>query len=498
MRARHGRTGAAGPARRPGAVRGTSPSPRPARSPRAPPSRAVAAWPRRPGAAWLAGTAELAWARIAPGPRTPRRGGARCCATSALMPCGRHGLVARRRAVADAPRGPPPARTPCSSTATARSSSTSPTTATRPGSSRCPARPPAWGGSARPACRPASSPTRAASRAGSSPTTEVRAVNARGRGAARAARAVGLLPARGGGRLRLPQAGARADPGRGGAARRGPGALRRHRRHRRGRRRRHGPPARAASSCRRRGPAPRRSRRPPRWRPTCPRRSTAGAGVTHVLAVRLDNDGDVLLAGPAVRALAARRRPRDAALRAARRARGRAAARASTPSRSGARHGSIPTPTRSTRPTSAALVARLAALRLDAAVIFGSFHQSPLPTALVLRLAGVPFDRRRPPSTTPAPARRPPPDRRRRARGGARARPGRGRRVPGRRPATTARWPCGAVRPSWATDGYVVVHPGASVPARAWAPERHAALVARARRRRPPRRRHRGTGRGAR
>ncbi len=43
---------------------------------------------RRPGlaaAAWLAGTAELAWARIAPGPRTPREV-ATMAWTSALMP----------------------------------------------------------------------------------------------------------------------------------------------------------------------------------------------------------------------------------------------------------------------------------------------------------------------------------------------------------------------------------------------------------------------------
>jgi ADP-heptose:LPS heptosyltransferase len=39
----------------------------------------------------------------------------------------------------------------------------------------------------------------------------------------------------------------------------------------------------------------------------------------------------------------------------------------------------------------ARLVSRIAALRVDRALIFGSFHQSPLPTALVLRLAGVPW-----------------------------------------------------------------------------------------------------------
>ena len=37
------------------------------------------------------------------------------------------------------------------------------------------------------------------------------------------------------------------------------------------------------------------------------------------------------------------------------------------------------------------LAARLAALGIDRALIFGSFHQSPLPTALLLRLARVPW-----------------------------------------------------------------------------------------------------------
>ena len=45
----------------------------------------VARRPRAAAAAWLAGTAELAWARIAPGPRTPREV-ATMAWTSALMP----------------------------------------------------------------------------------------------------------------------------------------------------------------------------------------------------------------------------------------------------------------------------------------------------------------------------------------------------------------------------------------------------------------------------
>ena len=72
--------------------------------------------------------------------------------------------------------------------------------------------------------------------------------------------------------------------------------------------------------------------------------------------------------------------------------------------------------------------------------------------------------------------------------GGRRPARGRAGAVAGRRPSgtgcrtgTTGRsgsggsWP--PTCPTWAAGRYVVVHPGASVPARAWAPERHAALV---------------------
>lgn len=62
---------------------------------------------------WLAGTAELAWTRIAPGPRTPREI-LTMAWTSALMPLvasGQRlrGLVRRRRLLADAARAPRPA-----------------------------------------------------------------------------------------------------------------------------------------------------------------------------------------------------------------------------------------------------------------------------------------------------------------------------------------------------------------------------------------------------
>ena len=145
--------------------------------------------------------------------------------------------------------------------------------------------------------------------------------------------------------------------------------------------------------------------------------------MTHVLAVRLDNDGDVLLAGPAIRAVAARRRPGHAAVRPARAARPRSCCPASTRCSSGGRRGSIPSRHPVDRDDVAALVARIAALGVDRAVIFGSFHQSPLPMALVLRLAGVPWIGATSVDYPRLAARRAPPDRRRRARGRALPRP---------------------------------------------------------------------------
>jgi HAD superfamily hydrolase (TIGR01662 family) len=109
----------------------------------------------------------------------------------------------------------------------------------------------------------------------------------------------------------------------------------------------------------------------------------------HVLAVRSDSAGDVLLTGPALRALAAGA-DRLTLLCGPR---GEAAA------------GLLPgvdelvcwhAPWIDPEPKPVdpvkvgALVDRIAALAVDEAVVFTSYHQSPLPTALVLRLAGVP------------------------------------------------------------------------------------------------------------
>jgi ADP-heptose:LPS heptosyltransferase len=197
--------------------------------------------------------------------------------------------------------------------------------------------------------------------------------------------------------------------------------------------------------------------------------------MTHVLAVRLDNDGDVLLAGPAIRALA-HGADRVTLLCGPR---GRRAAEL-LPGVDAIVEWRAPwidpEPEPVERGDVDALVDRLATLRLDAAVIFGSFHQSPLPTALLLRMAGVPFV-----AATSADYPGALLDLRHRisddvheveraldlaAAAGFPAPPGDDGTLAVRRgPPLAAAREC------------VVVHPGASVPARAWAPDRHAALV---------------------
>ena len=110
--------------------------------------------------------------------------------------------------------------------------------------------------------------------------------------------------------------------------------------------------------------------------------------MTRVLAVRLDSDGDVLLTGPAVRALAAAFGPVDLLVS----SQGRAAA-ALLPDVGHVLVFDAPwsgyRPPPLDPPAVTGLVERLAGRAYDRAVVFTSFHQSPLPTALLLRLAGV-------------------------------------------------------------------------------------------------------------
>ncbi len=195
-----------------------------------------------------------------------------------------------------------------------------------------------------------------------------------------------------------------------------------------------------------------------------------------VLLTRLDNDGDVLLAGPAIRAVA---HSAEVVLLVG--PRGRSAARLLP----GVDDLIVwhcpwidPHPQPVRRASVEWLVAQVARRDVAEAVILGSFHQSPLPTALLLRLAGVPVisavsedypgalldvrhrvaddlhEVERALSTVGTL--------------GYALPPGDDRRLVVNRPGT-------APRPF--DDPYVVVHPAASVSARAWAPERSAATV---------------------
>lgn len=197
----------------------------------------------------------------------------------------------------------------------------------------------------------------------------------------------------------------------------------------------------------------------------------------HVLVARLDNEGDVLLAGPAIRAVAA------------------GAARVTLLCGPRGVHAARmlpgvddvmvrraewidPHPEPVERAAIDAFVDELAARRFDRAIVLGSFHQSPLPLALLLRMAGVPeiaatsvdypgslLDVRHRISDDVHEVER---SLSLVATLGYALPEGDDGALRVNRPGAA---PLGA-------GGYVVVHPGASVPARAWAPERNAALVA--------------------
>jgi ADP-heptose:LPS heptosyltransferase len=199
--------------------------------------------------------------------------------------------------------------------------------------------------------------------------------------------------------------------------------------------------------------------------------------MTRVLAVRLDNDGDVLLAGPAIRA--AKHDAERLTLLCG--PRGLQAAMLLPGVDDIVVHRAEwidPEPAPFENGPTKRLLVELARRAVDEAVILTSFHQSPLPLALLLRLAGVP-------------------------RIGATSEDHPGSLLDVRHriddDVHEVERSLSLMRAMYHTlpaddDGalrvlhgpaelpfdepYVVVHPGASVPARAWAPERNAELVA--------------------
>ncbi|MDX6728192.1 MAG: hypothetical protein QOK49_2997 [Baekduia sp.] len=200
--------------------------------------------------------------------------------------------------------------------------------------------------------------------------------------------------------------------------------------------------------------------------------------MTRALVARLDNDGDVLLAGPAIRAVAAGAGevtllcgPRGA----------QAAALLPGVDDVLVRRAEWIDP--AAGPVSRASLERyvdaIAAQRAQVAVILTSFHQSALPLALLLRQAGVAriaaisedfpgtlLDERVPDPGDVHEVQR-----------GLRVAASLGFTLP---PGDDGRLRMRAEpAPPGLPERYVVVHPGASVPARAWAPERNAELVRR-------------------
>jgi ADP-heptose:LPS heptosyltransferase len=202
--------------------------------------------------------------------------------------------------------------------------------------------------------------------------------------------------------------------------------------------------------------------------------------VTHTLVVRLDSAGDVLLAGPAVRAAAAGSRRVTLLVGPL----GAAAARL-LPGVDEVLEWPCPWIAADPAPVDAddvaGVVASLARRRVDRALILTSFHQSPLPTALMLRLAGIPWlgaisedypgsllDLRHLVDPMLPEAER--------ALSLARAA---GFRLPHHdRGRLAVRRPLDDVSAILPAAHPVVLHPGTSVPARAWPVSRHAEVAA--------------------
>lgn len=208
------------------------------------------------------------------------------------------------------------------------------------------------------------------------------------------------------------------------------------------------------------------------------RSGNGGAVMKRVLVARQDNNGDVLLTGPAIRAIAASARvtllcgPRGAAAAHALPGVERVIVREAE------WIDAQPHPVDG-RDT-IAFVDEIRAQAFDEAIVFTSFHQSALPLALLLRMAGVPrigaisedypgslLDVRHKVCDEIHEVER--------ALSLARAM---GYELP---PADEGHMRMHGLpeRTNVPFGTYVVVHPGATVPARAWFPERNAALVER-------------------
>lgn len=197
----------------------------------------------------------------------------------------------------------------------------------------------------------------------------------------------------------------------------------------------------------------------------------------HVLVVRLDSAGDVLLAGPAVRAVAAHAR-RVTLLCGPRGAQAAALLPGVDAIVVRAAEWIDPAPAPVQRAAIDAHVDALGALGVDAAIVLTSFHQSPLPTALLLRMAGI---GRIAAISVDYPGsllnvRLPDPGDVHEVRRALGVAAGLGFTLP---PGDDGRLRANAAPPpSPLPARFVAVHPGTAAPARAWPAERHRALTA--------------------
>jgi ADP-heptose:LPS heptosyltransferase len=197
----------------------------------------------------------------------------------------------------------------------------------------------------------------------------------------------------------------------------------------------------------------------------------------HVLAVRLDSDGDVLVTGPAIRAVAAG--ATRVTLLCGPRGRQAAALLAGVDRLVVHRAAWIdPEPEPLDPEATLALVEELASLGADEAIVFTSFHQSALPTALLLRLAGIPrvgaISDDYPGSLLDV--RHRVDDEIHEVERALSLAEAMGYPLP---PGDDGRLAVRTDGTARSSVGYLVVHPGASVPARAWPAELHAELVER-------------------
>lgn len=197
------------------------------------------------------------------------------------------------------------------------------------------------------------------------------------------------------------------------------------------------------------------------------------------LVVRLDSAGDVLLAGPAVRAVAAGSSYTAVLCGPL----GEPAARLlpgvdDVLVYDAPWAGFQPPPVR--RDATDELLGGLAGLRFDRALVLASYHQSPLPAALLLKLAGIPWtaadSEHYPGSLLDLRHRRA--QHRHEARAALDLAEAAGYALPGDDDGALRINEPGDTTHLTGADPYVVVHPGAAVPARAWSPDRAARAVA--------------------